>query len=243
MVGALEGVGLTDEAQALRAAASGATAPRETGSGARIFAGRLPPADAGNGDLWFDPVELTTMVLVPASADLSPDVAGWLALRPCAVWQLRTFMRVGKVVRAPSTPKAYLDPRRLEGLPGRAPATGLWHDEAIAYAHWFGKTLAGRFHLEAAVAFLSPVQLDAILPEGLSLWDGAEYSEGKREAVSRAQLAAGGDDDDNDDDDALGEWARRPDIGFATFVRTRSGLMTEPKRRTYFFDLDGVAPR
>jgi hypothetical protein len=148
---------------------------------------------------------------------------------------------VGKVVRSPSTPKAYLDPKRLDALPGRAPATSVWHDEAIAYAHWFGKTLAGKFHLESAAAFLPPAQLDALLPEGLSLWDGAEYSEGEREAVSRASLEA--TDDDDGDDDALGEWARRPDIGFATFVRARTGLMTEPKRRTYFFDLDGVAPR
>jgi hypothetical protein len=81
-----------------------------------------------------------------------------------------------------------------------------------------------------------------------ALWDAAEYSEGKRVAVTHANLF---DDDDSDDDAPAGppterrdfaEWERHPHIGFATFVR-RSGLLDTPRRRSYLVDLDGAAPR
>ena len=169
------------------------------------------------------------MVLVPATPDLSGDVAGWVATRPCAVWQLRAFLRLAGVVGAGRVPHGYLDARRFAALDGHRAVTDVFHDEAIAYAHWFGKSITGRFTLQAASALLAPAELDALMPPGTALWDAAEYLEGEREAVTRANLFA--DDEEDGDDPAgppaersgFGEWERHPHIGFATFVRLRTG--------------------
>ena len=249
LVDALDAAGLGAEAAGLRRA--GAGDPAVTGpAGRRTFHGRRPPVDSGAGDAWFDPVELVHMVLVPATPDLSSDVAGWVATRPCAVWQLRAFLRLAGVVGAGRVPHGYLDARRFAAVDGHHAVTDVFHDEAIAYAHWFGKSITGRFTLQAASALLSPDELDALMPPGTALWDAAEYLEGEREAVTWANLFA--DDDDEDGDDRagrpterrkFGEWERHPHIGFATFVRLRSGLLETPTRRSYLVDLDGAAPR
>lgn len=253
LVAALDAAGLGVEAAGLRRA--GAGDPVATGpTGRRAFHGRRPPIEARAGDVWFDPVELVHMVLVPATPDLSGDVAGWVATRPCAVWQLRAFLRlagVAGVVGAGRVPHGYLDPHRFAALNGHRAVTDVFHDEAIAYAHWFGKSITGRFTLQAASALLSPDELDALMPPGTALWDAAEYLEGEREAVTQADLFADEDEEEDGDDPAdpptqrreFGEWERRPHIGFATFVRLRSGLIETPTRRSYLVDLAGAAPR
>jgi hypothetical protein len=248
LVAALDAAGLGVEAAGLRQA--GAGVPAAAGpAGRRTFHGRRPPVDARAGDAWFDPVELVHMVLVPATPDLSGDVAGWVARRPCAVWQLRAFLRLAGVVGAGRVPHDYLDARRFAALEGHRAVTDVFHDEAIAYAHWFDKSITGRFTLQAASALLAPAELDALMPSGTALWDAAEYREGEREAVTRANLF---DDEDEDGDDPagppaerheFGEWERHPHIGFATFVRLRTGLLETPTRRSYLVDLDGAAPR
>jgi hypothetical protein len=165
-------------------------------------------------------VELVHMVLVPATPDLSSDVAGWVATRPCAVWQLRAFLRLAGVVGAGRVPHGYLDARRFAAVDGHHAVTDVFHDEAIAYAHWFGKSITGRFTLQAASALLSPDELDALMPPGTALWDAAEYLEGEREAVTWANLFADDEDDEDGDDRAgplterreIGEWERHPHI-------------------------------
>jgi hypothetical protein len=256
LVAALDAAGLGAEAAGLRRAGTG-DAVRTGEAGRRTFHGRRPPADARAGDAWFDPVELVHMVLVPATPGLSGDVTGWVATRPCAVWQMRAFLRLAQVVGAGRVPDGYLDARRFTARNGRSAVTDVYHDEAIAYAHWFGKSITGQFNLQAAAALLSAGEMGALMPPGLALWDAAEYSEGERVAVTRANLFADDEDGGDEDGDTAGddtaaplaerreftEWERHPHIGFATFVRRRSGLLDVPKRRTYFFDLDGAAPR
>ena len=92
------------------------------------------------------------------------------------------------VVGAGRVPHGYLDARRFAAVDGHHAVTDVFHDEAIAYAHWFGKSITGRFTLQAASALLFPDELDALMPPGTALWDAAEYLEGEREAVPPTRM-------------------------------------------------------
>src|SRR5689334_11730639 len=63
--------------------------------GRRVWFGWQLPAEAAAGDLWFDPLELSLMVLVarePHVKDDPPDryppLLAWMSVRPVAEWQL-----------------------------------------------------------------------------------------------------------------------------------------------------------
>src|SRR5436309_439839 len=108
----------------------------------RCVAGPYPPAAVRSGDMWFDTVELTPMILLPRRADVPPDRGDWFATHPVYVWQFRAFLSLVKTGRKRiglPVPLDYLRRDRFESLGSKEFITNVYHDEAIAYSHGFGK--------------------------------------------------------------------------------------------------------
>lgn len=225
---------------------------------ARVSVGQLPPAQASLGSIWFDIVELTPMVLLPLAGAVPPAGGVWLATRPVYVWQFRTFVDlvdVGRTLTEFPMPTDFLAPDRFVSLDSMAFITDMYHDEALAYAHWFGRTLSSQFDLQAAQQFLPAAAFNAILPTGIGVWDGSEYplSEAVRIAVRNetltkdifAEADAFDTDEHVDSPDRMlyDEWERHSAIGFTTTVFLPHGLVRGTPRKTLFVELRNAAPR
>jgi hypothetical protein len=200
---------------------------------------RLPTQYAA-GELWFDPLEVTTSLLLPREfeEDYSDEIkerltpyVGWLALRPTAVWQVAGMLAVAPLKRRvvhydlPSPP---FDAERLLTAAEDTPARAVMADEAGLYAAWFGKSVATAEYWQAAVATLSPEELAALWGANEREW--ADFlNEGVRATVSRETVGVDlwdAYDEDPDGDLFFGDFATPADVGFRTAVSTQTGLRT-----------------
>lgn len=226
----------------------------------RCFIGPDLPSQAEPGDLWFDIVELTSMILVPAPhTPMAAAMREWVSTHPVYVWQFRTFLSLVDWRLARKyfmNASDLMETNRFESMSSMAFITNVYHEEAVAYAHWFGKQLAGQFTLEAAREFSEPKEFSGMLPQNVRLWDGAEYS-----SSEFVRIAIGHDTLDKDPDNEFElresgknqlladrmlfeEWERRPNIGFSTAVSLQIGLIKELPRLGYeFLELQNAAPR
>jgi hypothetical protein len=228
----------------------------------KCYAGPYPPSNPSLNDVWFDVVELTPMILIPREEEApSLDRAFWLAMHPVYRWQFKGFLECAKVrrklIEVPSAAD-YLSAERFEGISPTKFVTDVYHDEALAYAHWFGKFLSGQFALMDAKHFLDDNEFSQVLPPGMRLWDEAEFpfSEFVRRAVGNDTLCKTQDDRydefllrESGENESLPdrmlyeEWERREDIGFSTFVRFQVGLIESRLRHSIFFEFRNAAPR
>jgi hypothetical protein len=227
----------------------------------KCYSGPYPPTKPKLNDVWFDVVELTPMILIPSEDDPSLDRAFWLAMHPVYRWQFRGFLGCAKVrrklIEVPSAPD-YLSAERFEGIGTTKYITDIYHDEALAYAHWFGKFLSGQFALDDARQFLNDDEFSHALPPGMRLWDESEFpaSEFVRsafgsETLNKTQeaqyseflLRESGENNSLPDRTVYEEWERREDIGLSTFVRLQVGLIESPLRHSIFFEFRNAAPR
>jgi hypothetical protein len=145
----------------------------------RCFIGKDLPENAEIGDMWFDIVELTPMVLIPSVYIPSIEMREWISIHPVYAWQFRTFLNLVKwnlVQEYFMNASDLMDRNRFASCDSMEFITNIYHEEAVAYAHWFSKQLAGQFALESAREFTEPRQFSQILPPNFRLWDGAEYS-------------------------------------------------------------------
>jgi hypothetical protein len=198
--------------------------------------GVLPPSDANPGHMWFDVLELTWSVLVPNQEDVSVDSVGWLAIEPIKTWQFRAFLRLCKVsglVTDFPFPAEYLREERF--LLGETYVGNVYHDEAMAYAHWFGKGLVNQIDLQNAESYLNTAQMDRVLPRKMAVWDSSVDVEDLRLAIARETLH---------ESPAMevqrffqgtpmhrmvfGEWECRHDIGASTILLR---ALVDPQRR------------
>jgi hypothetical protein len=258
--------GLLNESKALEAyLEAGTISSRHSGeldwNQHKCYSGLYPPSNPNLNDVWFDMVELSPMILMPKRDDSSLDQACWLAMHPVYQWQFQGFLGCvkvrGKQIEFPSA-SDYLSAERFKDIDTTKFVTDVYHDEALAYAHWFGKVLCGRFDLRDAKNFLNDDEFSLILPLGMQLWDGAEFpaSEFVRIAVGNDTMYKDGKalyDEyllrENGENNILPnrvlyeEWERRDDIGFSTCVRLQLGLIERLPRRTIFFEFQNAAPR
>ena len=221
-------------------------------SGRRARFGLKPPDRGEAGDLWFDPLEVVPMVLLP-SADDGPGAAlrSWLAIRPVANWQVSTFVELAPVSprrQQIKAPLALLDRARL--LTGRDtdPAMSATPAEAAMYAHWFGKSLGGLEDWRAAYAHLSAEQVEALWGRNREEL-GGEFEEGvsivvRPDTVTLDYSAAY--DLGTHSEVFVGEFEARPGAAFRTRILVQLGLiMTTGPSLDSFADvgLDAVLPR
>ncbi len=225
--------------------------------GRRCFVGPHLPSQAKPGDVWLDIVELTPMILVVSLDEATTDLYRWVSLHPVYVWQFRTFLHLAdvKLVRQYFMKAADLfDPDRFTKMSSMEFVTNVYHEEAVAYAHWFGKYLCGQFELQLAEASLKPEEFLRVLPPHIRLWDeAAAHSEFARIAVGRDSLYKDPDaelDHQNDANKSLpdrmlyDEWERTVGVGFSTLVAAEVGLLHQVPRMAYeFIELQNAAPR
>ena len=224
----------------------------------RYFVGPYPPVNCQPGDLWFDVIELTLMVLIPHQSDpemLEPNnnvLPAWVSTHPVYVWQFRAFLnlvKIGSKIIQIDSPSDYLLPHRFNSQKATDFVTNLYHDEAIAYATWFGKGMGGQFELQGARDFLFPEAFSQVLPAKMRLWDGMEspVSEFVRIAIGgntidkndyeEAELRDSGENESLPDRMLFEEWDAGENIGFCTTVNLALGLIDDSPKSTIFFDL------
>jgi hypothetical protein len=227
----------------------------------KCYSGPHPPSNPNANDVWFDVVELAPMILIPREDEPSLDHACWLAMHPVYRWQFDGFLRCIKVRRKRiEFPSAldYLSADRFDDLDPTTFVNDVYHDEALAYAHWFGKFLSGQFELEDAQHFLGDNEFSVVLPPRMRLWDESEFADSEfiRLAVGSDTLYKDPDDHYNEfllresgDNKKLPsrmlyeEWERREDIGFSTSVPLELGLIDDLPRDSIFFEFRNAAPR
>lgn len=227
--------------------------------GRRCFVGAYLPAKAKPGDLWFDIVELTPMILVPDVDTTSHTLWRWISTHPAYVWQFRTFLRLvdWHLVRtyfmnAPDL--MMLD--RFEFMSSMAFVNNVYHEESVAYAHWFGKFLCGQFDFQAAKKFLKPEEFSEMLPKNLRVWDEVQYSNSEfvriavgqdtldKDPDNEFELREAGENELLPDRMLFEEWEHNFKIGLSTFVLLQAGLIERIPRKGYeFLELQNAAPR
>jgi hypothetical protein len=202
---ALQQVGLSNDGHALAAycdCGSHSVAELEWGTfkKRRCFIGTNLPLDAHSGDLWFDIVELAPMILVPAQDKVLPDMREWVSIRPVFTWQFQTFLKLTNwhlLKKDFVNVTDLMDTNRSIYTNEMEYITDVYHEEAVAYAHWFGKQLVGQITLEKTKEFVTLEQFIEVLPDNFCLWDGSEYacSEFVRIAVGHNTLDKDPDDE------------------------------------------------
>ena len=211
---------------------------------------RLGSAVPRDGDWWFDPADLSLMVMVQ-SGQPSAAMARWVSAEPVRSWQFEAFRRI---VRLGPSRSEFPSPADVLSRPARGLGWigDVYQDEALAYAHWFGKGLAGQFDWLDARDTLSPPVFADLLPAGRAAWEEAEYplSEFVRVAVRAETLDKAPTDEqaarlsgahgDAPDRMLFEEWERQPEIGFSTLLWATRGRTVEEPPRTLFFDLERV---
>lgn len=239
---ALDHAGLS-AAAALLEEASSLTADADTGrevdganvgpawTGHSCWVGTTPPSDAEPGSLWFDPADLSVMLLVPRPAEEFASwpaavqermtaLVGWVAIEPMAGWQV-----TGWAVASGADVVVH------DGLDA---ATGLSGQDALRCSRFFGKSLAGRvawaaiYNLgEAAASQLWPVDGG---PELMGY-----VGEGQVLVLDRPSAVRPDDDADDDYDDEAAPIAPQPGryeevedltgVAFRTAVSSQHGML------------------
>src|SRR5580700_1586537 len=205
------------------------TTPIPSIGGRPSFAGPLPPSDPQLGQVWFDLFEVCPMILVPNKRDPALRLSYWVTLHPVYVWQFRVFLNLVRFESGRTefpVPSDLMAKERFAACRSIDYVTGVYQDEAVAYAAWFGKSLCGRMTLSFARALGGNQLLDSVLPPGMRLWDGAEVSSSEflRIAVGQNTLdklpweeEELRDEDEHvppDDQMLFEEWEKRQDTGF-----------------------------
>lgn len=216
--------------------------------GRRAWISSQFPARAAAGDVWLDTCELSLMLLVPREPLPEPEgpplphnyppLLSWLATRAVARWQYRGFLEHASIAPrdAPVPPLTPFDRERTAGEPDTAPATGITRSEAMAYARFFGKTLADLGDWQAARAQLAEPVLHALWATGpMREWVAYACTSDADRAVLATPATL-----DMDPDEALeaedegrpsdvpvlfGPWDHFDDVGFRSAVRVQSGLL------------------
>jgi hypothetical protein len=225
----------------------------------RCFIGTDLPEQAELGDFWFDIVELMPMILVPSPYSPLVKMREWVSIHPVYTWQFRTFLSLANwhlikeyFMNSPDL----MDVKRFKFLNSMDYITNTYHEESVAYAHWFGKQLTGQFTLEIAREFTEENQFLQILPHNFRLWDGAEYSSSEFVRIAIGQETIDKDPDDEFELRELGnnkslpdrmlfeEWEYSPNIGLATAMPLQIELIKKVPRLAYeFIELTNAAPR
>ncbi len=196
--------------------------PQWTGRSCHL--GPAPAAGAAPGDLWFDPAELTAMVLIPrpkAVYDSWPEAirermtptVSWLAITPTEAWQVLGWAQVVGT--------------SLDLADGRSPAAGLSGWQADQYATFFGKALANR-HDWAAVAETDLA--DTLWPPDNGPELMGYIGEGEVLTLNRALAVVPDTDDedegdDDEDDGFLDDAEPLTGVAFRTHVSSQQGLL------------------
>jgi hypothetical protein len=198
-------------------------------AGRRCHVGTAPPDDAAAGDLWFDPVEVVGMLLVPRPAEeyaswpaavrerMTPTVS-WLSVSPARTWQVRGWAEASGTAIV------------LGDAPDQAPVTGLSGWAAGRYTTFFGKALADRFDW-TAVYELGPDVARVLWPEDSGPELAGYVGEGEVLVLDREHALVPDDDEDDDDEDDDGDDDFQDDaepltgVTFRTHVSSQQGLL------------------
>jgi len=174
------------------------------------------PSNPQEGELWFDTVEITPMVFFLELPDLSPDVRGWMAIRPVHVWQFLSFLAVAGPVQRYGGDR--FDGERFAKMSSLDPIVDIYGDEAGAYSCWFGKWTVGSGQLMSAAKIFDTPRREMVSPRGLflcgsqagvsHLYDVAAFDATTGEVMADEML-------DSDSD---------PTVGVATYVSLKAGL-------------------
>jgi hypothetical protein len=212
-----------------------------------------PPPDVRVGSLWFAELELSTYIYLAEPG--RPDAARWLSLTPARAWQFEGFRLLailGEQQTEFPSPEDYL---RRPAFPGTEVLAGdVYHDEALGYAHWFDRFLAGRHEWALARQLLKPEVFDIVLPRGWKFWEEPDFpgSEFARMATSRTNIDLPADDlqaqfdaPRKPEEAARGifdEWERSAKLGFSTSIVPALGFEPdEEKPKTLFFTYENSA--
>ncbi len=191
MAAVLQRAGLSDPAGALAAYLDqgyGATyiMPDGTWQGVPCVVADAEPDHAEPGTLWFDLTELTHMVFIATGERFHPAV--WLAVHPVYGWQWKVFLNLvtwTSTLRA--IPADVMSPQRFAAIEDMAFVTGMYHEEAAAYAVWLKKYLASTLELGEARSFFSPTIFTRLQLEDLWIWDGQNPMEQVRDLYREAR--------------------------------------------------------
>jgi hypothetical protein len=127
---------------------------------------QAPAPGAERGTELTHVVELASFVLVPHPKSPSQRRNHWLAIHPVYVWQFRACLSLVQVSRSRiefKIPNDFLVDR-FASLDPKAYVTNVYHAEAVAYAHWFGRALCGQVDWYATRQFLSRAEFSSVLP-------------------------------------------------------------------------------
>jgi formylglycine-generating enzyme required for sulfatase activity len=212
------------------------------------------------GNLWFDTLELTGMILLPSEPlepeeDYAPEalarwspIRGWMSLRPVANWQFAVFLMLAKIVPRGvqiSSPLLPFDMKRILRGSELDPVTRLTCLEAALYARWLGKGLCGQSDWQMASRLLPREAMNVLWGPLRREWAGS-YDEGVCAVVTPNNY-------DQDwaevEDDASGlpsehrtffdELETPEGVGFRTRVLSQFGLLHTPgSESTAMFDAD-----
>lgn len=209
---------------------------------------QVPKENCKIGDIWFDIIELTPMVLV--CPDGNEALKMWISLHPAYYWQFKAFLNlVSWEITQNYFLKAddLLDKSRFNKDNELGFINDIYHEEAVAYAHWFGKSLLGHLTLEQVREDLSQDELSMILPSDIYVWNGTEHPHSEFLRIASSQKNIHSDIyeefDSIDDDDAarlkhdavFSEWYKSDKISLSTAVRADTGLKTGIPRGGYEF--------
>ncbi|HET9646865.1 MAG TPA: hypothetical protein VFP34_01370 [Microlunatus sp.] len=167
--------------------------------------GTTPPGDAEPGSLWFDPADISVMLLVPRPAE---EFASWPAAVQERMTALVGWVAVGPVAGWQVTGWAVASGADVSVHDGLEPATGLSGQDALRFSRFFGKSLAGRvawaaiYHLGDIAAHLWPVDGG---PELMGY-----VGEGEVLVLDRASAVRPDDHADDDYDDEVVPRAPNP---------------------------------
>lgn len=194
-----------------------------------VSLGSKPPSDASVGRLWFDVVELATMIHVDRA---------WLSVRPTAKWQMHGFLEGATTIAREvqiTPPYQPLDPKRLTAGERLDRVTNITEGEATLYNWFFGKMLPHLFDWQEAEDNLPAKSMRELWCHSSREWVSTrvEEDEGARVFVTPSTIQW---DPDEVVDDELkrsesqrtmlrGEFTRDPDIGFRSSVLIQSGLL------------------
>ena len=236
LIDALDSAELEGPAALLRAFQTDGSGSADGGLLGPAWAGRqcglglTPPAEAAGGDLWFDPVEVAVMILVPRPAEQyaawpSPvqermtRFVSWLAIARTSAWQVHGWADATGSVDGQAE---LADTETATGLSGRT---------AKAYAAYFGKGFADAFDWRA-IAAMGPVaaQLWADNTPELMGYVG----EGEVSVLLRDQALSAEENDEEDgdgeDDGFLDDATPLPGVAFRTHVSSQLGLLCDRSR-------------
>jgi hypothetical protein len=124
-------------------------------NGRKVWLGCGLPVGAEAGDLWFDPLELSVMTLLPREpfgedvdprilARLTPFVS-WMSLCPVAIWQFNAFLELAEIQIIESHGEWDNELFKRDRPASKNETTilsGFSSVEAKTYANWFGKGVA-----------------------------------------------------------------------------------------------------